>query len=558
MIKNLIAILFSLSVLQAVAQGEIMHNGTSFFIRGFLEPADPSQKPMVEGQQLFSSVVVHRFYTERQFESAWLQEDTVLRELAYEMRYEIQQAKFDGLQPDDYHLMAIEGLFSKYEMARRSGMALPAIDLAALDLLLSDAFVMLASHLYNGKVEPEQLRTVWNIQRSNPDLKIDQRLHFAIADGSIRRSLQELYPTFTIYRPMREGLRRLYDDLDRFETEKTNTWKELKLSKSIKVGDNHSIIPEVKQRLSFWGYLQEDFKDSGKEYNETIEEAIKKLQVKFGMDPDGVIGQGTLYALNQDPESLIRKASVNLERLRWLPDSLKVGELIVVNTANFQLDFIQKKDTILSSRVIVGRSFHSTPQFSALMSYLVFSPTWTVPPSILRQEVIPGMRKDPEYMAKKRMRLLTFSGQEVPVNSVDWSKVSAAGFPYMVRQDPGDHNSLGLVKFMFPNKHHVYIHDTPGRSLFAREDRALSYGCIRIQKPFELAQLLLQNNPRWTDEQIRSAMRQSREQVVNLDRKIPVVILYLTYWTDPNGQMVYRNDIYKRDAEIYKALIQKR
>jgi murein L,D-transpeptidase YcbB/YkuD len=558
MIKNLLCALFTLLLFQAMAQEESIQNGASSFIRGFLEPADPLQKPMVEGQRLFSSVVVHRFYTEREFRSAWLEEDTILLELAYEMRYEIQQAKFDGLQAKDYHLSAIEGLFAKYEMSRNSGRALPRIELAALDLLLSDAFVMLSSHLYNGKVEPEQLRTIWNIQRSSPDLQIDQRLHEAIEQGSIRRSIQELYPTFSIYRPMREGLRVLYDDFSRFQIEQQTDWKELKISKAIKVGDRSSIIPEIINRLSFWRYLPEDFEDSGKEYNIALEEAVKKLQEKFGMEPDGIIGQGTLYALNQSPERLIKKAVVNLERLRWLPDSLKEQELIIVNTANFQFDFIQRKDTLLTSKVIVGRSAHATPQFSAMMSYLVFSPTWTVPPSILRQEVIPGMRKDQQYMAKRNMRLLDFSGQEVSVSNVDWSKVSAAGFPYMVRQDPGAHNALGLVKFMFPNKHHVYIHDTPTRTLFDREDRALSYGCIRIQKPFDLAKLLLQHDQDWTDDRINQSMRQSRERVVNLDRKIQVVILYLTYWTNSRGQIFFRRDIYNRDSEIYLALTQKR
>ncbi|EKB48807.1 L,D-transpeptidase family protein [Cecembia lonarensis] len=533
-------------------------NGSSFYLRTFLEPTDPSQKPLVQGQMLFSSVVVHRFYTERDFQVAWLREDTVLLELAYEMRYEIQQSKFDGLQPADYHLQAIDGLFMKYEAARSEGRSLSRADMGALDLLLSDAFVMLASHLYHGKVDPEQLRTVWNIQRSAPDLYLDQRLSSAIQAGSIRRALQDLYPSFTIYRPMREGLRQLYNDFERFQIEQTSSWKELKISRSLKVGDNSPIIPDVVKRLSFWGFLPNDYESQGKGYDAEIEEAVKKLQLKFGMESDGVIGQGTIYALNQSPQDLIKKTSINLERLRWLPDNLKEQELIIVNTANFQFDFIQQRDTVLTSRVIVGRSFHSTPQFSAQMSYLVFSPTWTVPPSILRQEVIPGMRKDPQYMAKRKMRLLTFSGQEVPTSSVDWSKVSAAGFPYMVRQDPGEHNSLGLVKFMFPNKHHVYIHDTPARSLFEREDRALSYGCIRIQKPVELAKLLLQHDEGWTDERINSAMRQSREQVVNLDRKIPVVILYLTYWTTSDGRVFFRRDIYNRDNEVYQALIQRR
>jgi murein L,D-transpeptidase YcbB/YkuD len=272
------------------------------------------------------------------------------------------------------------------------------------------------------------------------------------------------------------------------------------------------------------------------------------------MEPDGVIGQGTIQALNQKPSDLIATATVNLERLKWLPDTIKDIELILVNTANFQLDFIQKLDTVLTSKVIVGKSYHSTPQFSALMSYIVFSPTWTVPTSITRNEIVPKIKKDPGYLAKNNMVLLNSSGSKVNPSSIDWGKVSARSFPYTVRQEPGDHNSLGLVKFMFPNRNSVYIHDTPSRTLFAREDRALSHGCIRIQKPFEFAKILLSNQPSWTDERITSAMHQSKELTVNLDRKIPVALIYLTHWADSRGNLYFRNDIYDRDGEIFAAL----
>jgi L,D-transpeptidase YcbB len=292
-------------------------------------------------------------------------------------------------------------------------------------------------------------------------------------------------------------------------------------------------------------------------YDSIMESGIKILQKRHGLEPDGVIGQGTIRASNMTPEQLIITASVNLERLRWLPDSIKDLELILVNTANFQLDFIQKRDTVLSSRVIVGKSYHSTPQFSSPMSYIVFSPTWTVPSSITRNEIIPSIKKDNQYLAKKNMKLLTSSGSIVDPNTIDWSKVNPRNFPYIVRQEPGEQNSLGLVKFMFPNKYSVYIHDTPSRSLFAREDRALSHGCIRIQKPFELAKLLLSFDPNWTDEKIQNAMKQTKEQTVMLDRKIPVVILYLTSWTDGKGNSYFR-EIFITGIQRYSAALKKK
>lgn len=555
--RYLFSILLILFFEPAFGQQVSLENDIPSYIRNYLESQSPDERPQIAGEDLFSSVVVFRFYGERNFSPAWIA-DKKLLEIAYEMRYELEQSKFDGLNPDDYHLSLINSYFERIESAQKTAGVLNNNDLAAIDVLLTDAFVMLSSHLYQGKVDPESLKTTWNIQRNNPELKIDSRLERALLEGSIRKNLEELYPSFIIYKKMRDGLRRVFEDQERFEKDAIASWKSLKTDKSIKPEESNNIIPEIRKRLIFWGFINPYQPEDEKHYDSTMQEGVKILQKRHGMEPDGVIGQGTIYASNQTPKDLIATSSVNLERLRWLPDSIKDLELILVNVANFQLDYILKRDTLLSSRVIVGKSYHSTPQFSAPMSYIVFSPTWTIPSSITRNEIIPAIKKDHQYLAKKNMKLLTSSGTSVDPATVDWSKVSPRNFPYIVRQEPGEQNSLGLVKFMFPNKYSVYIHDTPSRSLFAREDRALSHGCIRIQKPFELAKLLLQFDSRWTDEKIHAAMRQSREQTVILDRKIPVVILYLTYWTNTNGDSFYRRDIYGRDLEIYKSLKEKR
>ncbi|MCS4436151.1 L,D-transpeptidase family protein [Aquiflexum gelatinilyticum] len=552
--KRICLILLLFMIQRALfAQQAPSENGIDSFIRRFLESNSPEEKPKIGENELFSTVVIHRFYGERNFEPAWVK-DHKLPEIAYEMRYEIGQAKFDGLNPDDYHFQAINAYFDRFESAKKAGEKMNTIDLAAVDVLLTDAYIMLSSHLFLGKVDPESLKTTWSIQRNVPELMIDRKLSAAIQSGSLRASIEGYYPAFSIYKKMRDGLRQLFEEQKRFEKEPVAIWKNLKIDKSIKPGDTHNQMPEIRERLYFWGFLKPYQPVDDKMYDSLMIEGIKTIQRRFGMEPDGVIGQGTIHAFNQKPLDMIATASVNLERLRWFPDTIKDIELILVNTANFQLDFIQKLDTVLTSRVIVGKSYHSTPQFSALMSYIVFSPTWTVPTSITRNEIVPKIKKDPNYLAKNNMVLLNSSGSRVDPSSIDWGKVSARSFPYTVRQEPGDHNSLGLVKFMFPNKNSVYIHDTPSRTLFAREDRALSHGCIRIQKPFEFAKILLSNQPSWTDEKITSAMHQSKEVTVNLDRKIPVALIYLTHWADSRGNLYFRNDIYDRDGEIYQAL----
>ncbi|MCL6261508.1 L,D-transpeptidase family protein [Aquiflexum sp. TKW24L] len=548
-------LMFFICILHAsvFAQQAPNENNIESFIRQFLESHNPEEKPKIGENELFSSVVIHRFYGERNFEPAWVK-NNILPEIAYEMRYEIGQAKFDGLNPDDYHFQSINAYFDRFEEAKKSGKVLAANELSAVDVLLTDAYIMLSSHLFLGKVNPESLKTTWNIQRNVPELMIDRQLGAAIQSGSLRSTIEGYYPAFSIYKKMRDGLRQLFDEQKRFENEPIAGWKNLKIDKSIKPGETHNQMSEIRDRLYFWGFLKPYQPVDEKSYDSLMMDGIKIIQKRFGMEPDGVIGKGTIQALNQKPIDMISTASVNLERLRWMPDTIKDIELILVNTANFQLDFIQKRDTVLSSKVIVGKSYHSTPQFSALMSYIVFSPTWTVPTSITRNEIVPKIKKDPRYLAKNNMVLLNSSGGKVDPSSIDWGRVSARSFPYTVRQEPGDHNSLGLVKFMFPNKNSVYIHDTPSRNLFEREDRALSHGCIRIQKPFEFAKILLANQPNWTNEKITTAMHQSREQIVNLDRKIPVALIYLTYWADSRGNLYFRNDIYNRDAEIFNAL----
>jgi murein L,D-transpeptidase YcbB/YkuD len=279
--------------------------------------------------------------------------------------------------------------------------------------------------------------------------------------------------------------------------------------------------------------------------------AVKKFQSANGMEPDGAIGKNTAIALSASPESLRDIASINLERLRWLPDTVRDSEFILVNIANYQLDYINKLDTVFSSRVIVGKRYHESPIFSAQMSYIVFSPYWNIPPSIARNEIIPAVRRNPNYLNQKNMEVVTGSGKVVDPSTINWSSKS---FPYMIRQKPGGSNSLGLVKFMFPNSHSVYIHDTPARSLFEKEDRALSHGCIRLQNPAKFAQILLKDNPAWTTQRIDEAMHQSKEQIVNLPKKIPVVLVYLTFWADSKGNAHFRQDIYGRDEYLLELL----
>lgn len=489
------------------------------------------------------------FYTDRGFRQAWIIDDK-LTCTAYEMRYEIQQSKFDGLEPKDYHLREINLGFEGMEKANRGlGEPLTPLEMAKLDILLTDAFLELATHIYLGKLDFNHRINGWEIQRKVPKKEAINKLRLSLQSGSIRKGMATLYPSFPMYDRMRRSIMELYGK----EKQMPKNWQILKVASSIKPLESHLAIPKIRERLDFWEDNLLAPEAVPELYDSALLLRVQEFQTKHGLNPDGVIGNATIRALNRSPKDFIRQASVNMERLRWLPDTV-LSEVILVNIANYSLDYIRERDTLLHSNAIVGNAYRKTPIFNAPMSYLVFSPTWTVPPTILRNDVIPAIKRDVDYLANKNMRLLTYNGQQVDPKKIDWSKISATNFPYMVRQDPGPTNSLGWVKFMFPNKHNVYIHDTPSRQLFARDNRALSSGCIRIQKPLELAKLLLEDQPLWSDDRISAAMYSRKEQTVMLKRKIPVVMLYLTFWTDSRGIIMFRHDIYERDEELFKAL----
>lgn len=526
---------------ELVSQTEIQDQ-----IRLRLESSETGEPVKIREKKLLASEDIQSFYVNRTFHEAW-STDGIVTEIAYELRFEIKQAQFDGLNPADYNLALLESFFASFESNKKSNSVNNSSDLADFDLLMSDAFFHLASHLELGKVDPTKFDSKWEITRKTTKVNYIELLETGLESGSIRKSLESLYPSFNIYRKGREVIRAL----DERRKSDSMDWRSVKIDKTLNVGGSNNSVTALRQRLIFWGYLSSDPVSDPKLYDSAMMVAVQAFQKRNGMEPDGALGKMTVNALNQSPRNLMDKAAVNMERLRWLPDSLRDSEMILVNIANFHLDYLSKGDTLFSGKVIVGKQYHASPIFSAPMKYIVFSPYWNVPSSIAKNELIPIIRRNPNYLWQKNMEVVTHSGKLVDPSTVNWFSKS---FPYMIRQKPGGENSLGLVKFMFPNKHNVYLHDTPSKSLFEREDRALSHGCIRLQHPEKLAKLLLDDDPYWTDEKIQEAMHQSKEQIVNLNREIPVVLIYLTFWADSKGQGHFRPDIYGRDGEVLVAL----
>jgi len=291
-------------------------------------------------------------------------------------------------------------------------------------------------------------------------------------------------------------------------------------------------------------------------FDAALAAAVIRFQQRHGLEPDGVVGEATLAALNVTAAERVRQLEGNLERLRWLP--ARLGErYILTNIAGYRLVVVEDGSESLSMRIVAGRSARNTPVLSGEIRYLVFNPYWTVPHKIASEDFLPKFRKNPEMVRRDGFRVFQGWGAdavEIAPESIDWSRFSRTYFPYRLRQDPGPRNSLGRVKFMFPNKHAVYLHDSPSRELFRKAKRNFSSGCIRVEKPLELADLLLKGNPSWTPEAIRAQVESGETREVTLPRSMPLYLFYWTAWSDPDGTVQFREDIYERDPVLDKAL----
>jgi murein L,D-transpeptidase YcbB/YkuD len=278
---------------------------------------------------------------------------------------------------------------------------------------------------------------------------------------------------------------------------------------------------------------------------------VRKFQHRHGLNDDGVVGRATLAEMNVPVETRIEQLRINLERARWVTHGLP-DTFVAVNVAGARVYFLRAGQVVFESRAIVGKSYTRTPVFSAPMRYIDLNPTWTVPPGIVG-EVLARVKKEPGYLAKEGMWVL-HGGRPVDPTAIDFSSYSARTFPYVFRQAPGPANPLGHIKFVFPNEHNVYLHDTPSRSLFEREERLFSHGCIRVENPLRLAELVLDDPVLWSRASIEAAISTGETRTIRLERPLPVLILYWTASTDLDGELHFYRDVYKRDAELLAAL----
>jgi murein L,D-transpeptidase YcbB/YkuD len=351
---------------------------------------------------------------------------------------------------------------------------------------------------------------------------------FALADSLLSQKSEDA-EKFAKINPFFSGLRgQLQKYLD---IAKKGNWDSIPLTKTrYKVGKNFPEILPIKNRLAATGELA--VADTSTMFTPELEEAIKKYETTHGMSPDGKIGPVLVKSLNVSATDRVKQLLVNMERMRWMPIR-KEGKLLMVNIPEFTLHVTEGENHVKHMPVVVGKEGHTTVLFSDALEYVVFSPYWNIPPSIVRNEILPAMNRNSNYLAKNNMEVTGKSN----------------GIPE-IRQRPGPSNSLGLVKFLFPNSFNIYFHDTPAKSLFEQDNRAFSHGCIRLGDPVWMANYLLQDEPEWTPEKIKAAMNAGTEKTVKLKTPVPVIITYYTAWVDENGQLQFRDDIYGNDRNV--------
>jgi murein L,D-transpeptidase YcbB/YkuD len=312
-------------------------------------------------------------------------------------------------------------------------------------------------------------------------------------------------------------------------------------------------VPLLRKRLAATADRVRDL--DSPEFDEPLADAVMSFQIVHGLEVDGLVGSDTTRALNVPVDERIAQITANLERWRWLPMQL-ASRYILVNIAGFRLEVVDDDRTVMTMRAVVGRPYRRTPVFAASMTYLVFSPYWNVPRSIATRDILPKVRRDPRYLEKQRIRVFRGWADDTPIDpaTIDWEGISRPSFPYRLRQDPGPWNALGGVKFMFPNRFNVYLHDTPDRELFEESSRTFSSGCVRIERPADLAEYLLEDPEVWDHEAIRGSMDRRRELTVRVPRPIPVYLLYWTAWIDEAGAVHFRDDVYGQDRRLLVAL----
>jgi len=527
------ALLFVLLLLPAsLAAGSIETE-----IKRLSSSFDAGDTDLFGDAKLDTALMIPQFYEQRDYTPAWYGGGNE-QQLFTELNRGVEQ----GYRPTDFNLTLL------YELQEKAKSGAPR-DIASFDLVATDAAIKLIHHMVFGKVDPSKLDSIWNFSKPvihrEPSAVLNEFLDgdgFSALIGRIDLDVAQ-------YRQLIEALA-MYRDI-----EHSGGWSPVPDETVLKPGMSDPAVAVLRERLLREGAAQEiGFQTSVAEgnqdiYDDALVEAVKAFQARHGLEADGVIGPRTFASLNRTAGERVDQIRLSLERARWLMRDLE-DDFVLVNIAGARTYFI-KDGTIWNTRSVTGSAYRKTPVFRDEIQYIEFNPTWTVPASIFRKDKLPRIRKDAGYLARNNYTVVR-SSDRMPVNaaSVNWA-LDNPGVTLV--QQPGPNNALGRVKFMFPNDYAVYLHDTNERGLFDRIDRNLSSGCVRLEHPFEFANLLMEGLPDWSSERMNAILDSGKTTRVNLEKPVPVLLTYWTAWVE-EGTVHFREDPYERDAAVLEAL----
>lgn len=492
--------------------------------------------------------LVRLFYRDRAFRLAWFKNGELVPQ-ASKFKEVINNAKDEGLDPNDYKLKDFDQLYQAYQNEKDD--AKRAQLQQELDIALTASYFHYGTDFYKGQTNPKENKNSisWKVKRNK--IKLNKALQTILKERESKYPYYEFAPLHPEYNGLRTALKK-YRTL-----QQNGEWPKIEPVKKLQLKDTSPQVAVIRKRLLMEydpARARSLQAQNDSVFDESLATLVKKFQTLNGVKADGVVGPETVKLMNISIEDRIDQLIINMERWRWIPKSFE-DKYIFVNIPEYTMHVKDKGKEVLSMKVIVGKEMNSTPIFSDKLEYVVFAPFWNVPKSIVENEIKPNMLRNPNFLESQDMEIIKGDRknfQRISASSIDWSGVTQQNFKYLIRQRPGPKNSLGLVKFLFPNEFNVYLHDTPYDALFNQEQRGFSHGCVRLERPAELAEYLLKDDPKWSPSAIRDAMNGKEEQWVVLKEKVPVYIVYFTSWVDDQGNVYFSKDLYGHDDNLKK------
>lgn len=507
------------------------------------------------------------FYKKFNYETAWNTKehrDFIINE--------ISKAENEGLESKDYNYETLKSFETKFE-------DLPDSTIVKYDLLLTSSTQLYVNHISKGKLNPKKLYKDWDLEEKK--ININEILYDCIDNNNFSKAIENCKPNHIVYKKLKNCLKLL----QQFPEEKT--YELIDLRERIVPNKKNKYVPIVKKRLMYWGDIVEKDTVLSTVYDKKTQEAVKIFQARHGLRPDAVIGRSTIDALNYSRNQRIEQVVVNMERWRWFAHDFG-NHYLLINIPDYSIVAVKENDTTQTQRIVVGKDTRPTPILESKISNINLNPNWTVPPTILKEDIYPEAEKDRSVFRKKGLKIFDRKNNEVSPWS--WKKEDANKYKYV--QDPGRNNSLGSMKINFPNRYSVYLHDTNHRDYFAFSYRSLSSGCVRLEKPLEMASYIINDTTKWSLKRIKDTtdikyyykLQKAKQKeidkinakilaknpnfviekknlpkpelktiVIKIDEDIFIHQLYWTAW-ETDGILNFREDIYCLDANLYSKL----